>query len=154
MTTNHIAAIHALKAKLRLTDDDYRALLRQLTGQDSSKSCTQQQRWQVRQHMQRLAERMGLAQPVYTAKRPRLQRSIGDGGDGRWSKARALWGSLARAGVVRADTDAALMAYVRRQTRVSHWRFANSAQINAVIESLKLWCARAGVEPRDKRVRL
>jgi len=146
--TNHIAAIHALKSRLGLSDDDYRALLRQLTGQDSSKSCTQRQRWQVRQHMQRLAERTGVARPAYTAERPVRQRSVADGHDERWAKARALWALLARAGVVRADTDAALMAYVCRQTQVSHWRFANSYQINTVIESLKLWCMRAGVELR------
>ena len=39
MTANHIAAIHVLKAKLRLTDEDYRALLKHLTGKGSSKDC-------------------------------------------------------------------------------------------------------------------
>ena len=61
MTANHIAAIHVLKARLRLADDDYRALLVQLTGQPSSKSMTQAQRRTVRrsraaQPLQRLTE--------------------------------------------------------------------------------------------------
>jgi len=34
---NHITAIHALKSKLGLSDDDYRALLANLTGRSSSK---------------------------------------------------------------------------------------------------------------------
>jgi Protein of unknown function (DUF1018) len=40
---------------------------------------------------------------------------------------------------VHTNTDAALMAYVKRQTRVEHWRFLNGYQINAVIEALKAW---------------
>ena len=51
MTANHIAAIHVLKAKLRLTDEDYRALLKHLTGKGSSKDCTPAQQRQVRDHL-------------------------------------------------------------------------------------------------------
>jgi hypothetical protein len=54
---NHIAAIHVLKSKLQLSDDDYRALLVQLTGKASSKAMTQPEQQHVRDHMQRLAER-------------------------------------------------------------------------------------------------
>ena len=35
---NHIAAIHVLKARCQLREDDYRALLTQLTGKDSCKA--------------------------------------------------------------------------------------------------------------------
>ena len=54
MTANHIAAIHVLKAKLRLTDEDYRALLLHITGRSSSKDCTPYQQRQVRRHLQQL----------------------------------------------------------------------------------------------------
>ena len=47
MTANHISAIHVLKARLRLTDEDYRALLKHLTGKSSSKDCTAEQQRQV-----------------------------------------------------------------------------------------------------------
>ena len=63
MTANHIAAIHVLKARLRLTDEDYRALLKHLTGHTSSKDCAPAQQRQVRDHLQGLAERMGVASP-------------------------------------------------------------------------------------------
>ena len=66
--------------------------------------------------------------------------------DERWGKARALWSRLAQAGVVKLDTDAALNAYVQRQTKVEVWRFLNGYQINTVIESLKAWCHSKGVE--------
>ena len=64
MSTDHIKAIHVLKGKLRLSDDDYRALLIQLTGHSSSKAMTQPQRRTVREHLQRLAARMGIEQPA------------------------------------------------------------------------------------------
>ena len=50
---NHTAAIHVLKSKLQLQDDDYRALLVQLTGKASSKGMTATEQTQVRDHMQR-----------------------------------------------------------------------------------------------------
>lgn len=67
--TDHIAAIHVLKGKLRLTDDDYRALLIQLTGQASSKAMTQAQRRTVREHLQSLAARLGWSNPPRVAAR-------------------------------------------------------------------------------------
>jgi putative transposase len=54
----HIAAIHALKAKAGLSDEDYRALLLALTGQNSSKLLTEAQQQQVRKHLQTLADKM------------------------------------------------------------------------------------------------
>ena len=61
---NHIGAIHVLKAKLRLCTDDYQALLANLTGKTSSKDMTDAERQKVRDHMQSLAERMGVVQPT------------------------------------------------------------------------------------------
>lgn len=45
--TNHIAAIHTLKSKLALSEDDYRALL-PLTGKRSSRDMNQAERRAVR----------------------------------------------------------------------------------------------------------
>lgn len=61
---NHIAAIHVLKSKLALSDDDYRALLKNLTQKNSSKDLTDKERQAVRDHMQQLAERAGVAKPL------------------------------------------------------------------------------------------
>ena len=58
---NHTVAIHVLKGKLQLQDDDYRALLVQLTGKASSKGMTATEQAHVRDHMQRLAQRLALA---------------------------------------------------------------------------------------------
>ena len=138
-----IAAIHVLKAKLRLSDDDYRALLRHLTGHTSSKDCTAQQQRQVRDHLQGLAERMGVASPQrragfearYLAASPR-ERKV-------W----AIWLDMARRGLVHSRDARALDAFVQRQTGVSALRWCSAAQLDAVIEALKLWQKR-GVEVR------
>ena len=60
---NHIAAIHTLKGKLGLSDDDYRALLVNLTGKNSSKALGVQEQARVRDHMQHLGERLGVLGP-------------------------------------------------------------------------------------------
>jgi hypothetical protein len=154
---NHIAAIHTLKSLCKMSDPDYRALLRTLTispvhpqGIDSSKAMSLVQQAFVRAHMDKLVVRMGVAQakpafvpnPKFTRQRAVGKRSDSDAADERWAKARTLWTQLAQAGKVQVDTDAALLAYVKRQTQLEAWRFLNGYQINMVIESLKRWAAR------------
>ena len=143
---NHIAAIHVLKGQLQLSDDDYRALLVQLTGQNSSKLLGDRQRQAVRDHLQALAERMGVAKPMRG--RP-LSR-------GRFAKAKAeatpkerkvwaLWNQLHRDGKLRDNSPAALNAWVQRTVHVNALVWCNDAQLNTLIEALKVWCER-GVE--------
>ena len=122
----HIAAIHVLKARLHMSDGDYRSLLKSLTGKDSCKAMTERERVRVRQHMQRLAEGPG-AQRL----RP-LERKV-------W----ALWFALGRAGALEAPAPAGLQAWVRRQLGVEHVRLCSDAQLHTLIESLKLWQQRA-----------
>ena len=146
---NHLAAIHMAQKALGLSKDDADALKRAVTGVASAGDMTAPQRRQYLAHLSGLQARAAVAQgrtPAYTPKRAPLYRTVDDDQDDRWSKARALWSALGVAGVVHTDTDAALMAYVKRQTQVEHWRFLNTVQINSVIEALKRWCFRAKVE--------
>lgn len=138
---NHLAAIHIAHKSLGLSHDDAISLKLAITGQASSKDMTAQQRARYLAH---LAGLQGLRPtvPHTSAKRSPAARSADDPADARWLKARALWHSLAALGTVHTDTDAALMAYVKRQTRVEHWRFLNGYQVNTVIEALKNWHAR------------
>lgn len=145
---NHLAAIHIAHKALGLSKDDALALKQAVTGVASAGDMTEQQRRRYLAHLSSLQATMALARgekPAYTPKRAPIQRTMDDDQDERWSKARALWGALATAGVVRINTDAALAAYVKRQTKVEAWRFLNSYQVNSVIEALKRWCHRAGV---------
>ena len=137
---NHIGAIHVLKAKLRLADDDYRALLQGLTLKTSSKDMSPAEQQKVRDHMQSLAERMGVVQP--TRRRPmpaaRFAKSKADATP-KERKVWALWHQLGRDGVVRDTSPQALNKWVERQVGVSAMVFANGAQLDTLIEALKAW---------------
>lgn len=137
---NHISAIHVLKAKLQLSDDDYRALLKGLTLKSSSKDMTDKERQAVRDHMQGLAERMGVAKPL----RRRSFAQTKAAASPRERKVWALWNQLGRDGVIHNPSAAALNTWVERTVHVSALRFANAAQLDTLIEALKAWQARGG----------
>lgn len=137
---NHIAAIHVLKSKLRLSDDDYRALIKGLTFKSSSKDMSQAERQRVRDHMQVLADRAGL---------PGSQRTSG-GAPADWRVKRdaatpserkvwALWNSLRRAGKIDNNSEQALNAWIKRTVHVETLRFCTGAQLDTLIEGLKVW---------------
>ena len=140
MKTNHTAAIHVLKSKLRLSDDDYRALIKGLTLKTSSKDMSDAERQKVRDHMQGLAERAGVVQP--TRRRPmpaaRFAKSKADATP-KERKVWALWHQLGRDGVVRDTSPQALNKWIERQIGVSALVFANGAQLDTLIEALKAW---------------
>ena len=139
--TDHIAAIHVLKGKLRLTDDDYRALLIQLTGHSSSKAMTQPQRRTVREHLQRLAAHMGIEQTA-TRQRPLPDAQFAQAkaaASPRERKVWALWHQLHRDGLVDNPSAAALNAWVKRQVGVDALRFCTGPQLGTLIEALKAW---------------
>jgi phage gp16-like protein len=141
--SNHIAAIHVLKSQLCLSDDDYRALLVQLTGHNSSKLLADRQREAVRNHLQGMAERMGVAKPArgrpFGAKRfadrkaatPPKERKV-------W----ALWNQLHRDGRIQDNSAAALNAWVSRTVQVAALVWCNDAQLVTLIEALKRWVDR------------
>lgn len=63
----------------------------------------------------------------------------------RIKKIRALWGSLAAAGVVENNTEKALSAWCERMIKVSKLQFATATDLNKAIEALKKWCDEKGV---------
>jgi hypothetical protein len=142
---SQLAAIHVAQKTLGLSADDAVSVKLQVTGKASAADMSAMQRKQYLAHLSAAQERAGLIAPR-PQKRPHVQRSVDDALDARWLKCRALWHALAVGGVVRMDTDAALMVWVKRQTHLEHWRFLNGYQINdLVIEPLKKWCAEKGV---------
>lgn len=137
---NHTAAIHVLKSKLQITDDDYRALLSHLTGKVSSKGMTSAEQIKVRDHMQGLAERMGVAMP--SLQRPLTRTEFGQARERarpRERKVWALWHQLHRDGIVHNHSRKGLDAWVERQVGVSSLRFCKDAQLDTLIEALKAW---------------
>jgi phage gp16-like protein len=139
---NHIAAIHVLKSKLQLTDDDYRALLKNLTQKTSSKDLTDKERQAVRDHMQQLAERAGVAKPLRRRATGRTFAQAKAAASPRERKVWALWNQLHRDGVIQNHGAPALNAWVKRQVGVDALRFCNTAQLDSCIEGLKAMHAR------------
>lgn len=137
---NHIAAIHALSAKLGQSEDDYRALLVSLTGKSSSKAMSAAEQSRVRDHMQALGERLGVLKPA--ARRPMTREQFAKAKAAASPKERkvwALWHQLYRDGLVNNPSRTALDAWVARTVHVSALRFATGAQLDTCIEALKAW---------------
>lgn len=145
-TTNHIAAIHVLKAQLRLSEADYRALLNALTFKNSTSDMTNPQRQAVRDHMQRLAERAGVAtaQPSRAGARNGSDWQAKRAAAGpRERKVWAIWNALKRSGHIQNNTEAALNAWVKRTVQVEALRFCTVPQMETLIEALKRWQERS-----------
>ena len=136
---NHIAAIHVLKSKLQLSDDDYRALLKNLTHKTSSKDLTDKERQAVRDHMQNLAERSGVAKPLRRRTTGRTFAQAKAAASPRERKVWALWHQLHRDGLVHDTSAAALNAWVQRTVHVAALAFATGPQLDTLIEALKAW---------------
>lgn len=147
--SNHIQVIHVLKSKLRLSDDDYRVLLAELTrtasapGKTSTKQMNGVELQRVRDHMQGLADRLPGAAP--RAARPRSRAQFDQAKKAASPKERkvwALWHQLGRDGLVRDTSEKALNAWVERTVHVSALRFATGPQLDTLIEALKAWQTR------------
>jgi Protein of unknown function (DUF1018) len=70
-------------------------------------------------------------------------------------KVRALWWTLYWIGAVESPSDAALDAFILRQTGVARLAFLDHGRAPSVIEALKDWAARAGVVwPSKERLAL
>lgn len=127
-----IGAVHAAAKGSGLDDDTYRAMLEQLTGKRSAAQLSDGELRQVLDHMN------------------------GQRGDRRFTppktsnptakKVRALWISLHGLGAIEDPSEKALRSWVKRQHHVDDLAFVRPSQSFAVIEGLKQWCARLGVD--------
>ncbi len=143
-TKGNLAAIHIAQKALGLSSDDAAALKLAVTGKASAKDMTATQQRQYLAHLSVLQAAAAQARGEAPAYIPKPRPASADG-DAMRAKARAIWNALAVAGEVRTNTDAALMAYVLRQTGVEQWSWLNSRQCSQVIEALKKWASRKGI---------
>ena len=141
---NHIAAIHVLKSKLQMSDSDYRVLITGLTQKASTKDMSDIERQRVRDHMQGLAERMGVVKASPHRPAARSFAASKAQASPKERKVWALWNQLGRDGVVHNTSATALNVWVERTVHVSALRFANDAQLDTLIEALKAWQQRGG----------
>lgn len=129
-----MSAVKSIYAAVRALgiaeEEDRRDLYERVTGKRHLTRMTQSEQADV------LAElrRMGF--------RPTSRRRL----DGPYAaKLQALWISAWNLGLIRSREDAALLAFVKRQTGIDHTRFLHDPQAAArAIEALKGWLARDG----------
>lgn len=133
-TTSMISTIHVLKAKAKFDDDTYRDFLaRRAGGKRSAKELTTSEAGRVIEDLRSAAGEAGIRGAVAG-----LDSAIG-------GKLRALWIAGYNLGIVRDRTDRAMLAFLQRQTGVSHTRFLQDPRAgSAAIEGLKSWLERAG----------
>jgi phage gp16-like protein len=129
--------IGAIKAAVKahgMDDEIYRAMLEQVTGKTSCAKMHAGELVRVLDHLNSGRRARGADECPQAA------------------KVRALWIAGWNLGVVRAREDAALRAFVKRQSGIDAERWLrNPADARKVIEALKSWLAReAGVEWGDK----
>lgn len=133
--TSTLAVLHIAKKNLGLDDETYRAKLANITGKSSAKDMTEAERQKVLV----VFRNEGFEAP---SKAPRKNLT------GRYAKKlQALWIAGYNLGVVRDRRDAALLAFVKRQTGVDHTRFLHFPDDGrAAVEAVKGWLKReAGV---------
>lgn len=130
MRRARLAKIHLAKKALAMEEESYRALLRRITGKDSSAAMEIAELDAVLAEFKRLgfAEKARL-RPRKPAPHPHQR------------KVYALWGALAP--YVKDGSARALRSFCRRQTGVETPEFLDPEQANKVTEGLKAWLKRA-----------
>ncbi len=137
-TRADLAKIHIAKKELGLTDDEYRDILRAKFGKESAAKLTPGQAFSLINHFVSRGWR-----PKHQQKLPGMYSRPTDPQE---RKIVAMWITLHKAGVVRNGSDSALQAFVSRVTGVDSMRWCTTYQKHAVIEALKAWGDREGVD--------
>jgi phage gp16-like protein len=135
-----LAKIHIAKKELNLHDDDYRAILERVTGQNTAKGLSNAQADAV------VAEfkRMGFKPKLVVSQAGRRLGKTAAAQHDTARKARALWLSLWQLGIVRKREEAALEAFAKRQLGCERMVWADQQMMFRLIEALKAMAERAG----------
>ena len=136
-----LSAIHVAKKQLGLDEDTYRAVLVRVTGKDSTRAMDENERKRVVEHFRKEGFK-----PVTKGNRKLLTGPYA-------GKLQALWIGLWNLGAVRNRDDAAMLAFIKRQTGIDHARFLTHAEdARKAVEALKAWLAREGVDWSNGRL--
>jgi phage gp16-like protein len=124
-----IKAVRAACARLKIDDDTRRAIQLRLTGKASLTDMHSGEVGKVLDYLN--------SQGDYVPRAPGSQRRLAD--DAQSKMLRGLWLELHAAGVVKNPSEAALAAYVKRQTGVEALQWLSTGEASRVIEALKKW---------------
>lgn len=146
-----IGKVKIAQKELGITDDDYRQILFDVTGQVSASKCDERQLVAV---VERFVSRGW--KPKVAAGKPAKPRPADHP---MAKKARAMWISLYQLGAIDNGAEPALEAFARRQLGVDRLQWADQAMGYKLIEALKEMGRRAGWDqdvtgvPKDSRVK-
>ena len=132
-----LAKVHIAPKQLGMTEEDYRAVLRRVTGQCSAGQCNVTQ-------LQALIEEFRRRGFSTQAPRPNRDNAPRRADHPVARKARAMWISLGLVCAIRQSEEAALEAFARRQMDCEKLQWANQAQGDRIIEALKQIAERHG----------
>ena len=130
-----IRLVHVAKRELNMADDAYRTILSSRFNKASAADLTVPELEQLVSHLKNCGFKV--------RKNPSARAQATDA---QSQKIRALWLALSQAGVVRDSSEQALGSFVKRMTGVDALQWLKPQQASGVIEELKKWCARKGVD--------
>lgn len=135
-----LARIHIMSSELKLTDDSYRDVLERIGGERSAALLDDQKLYAVVQEFERLGAGSKPARDY--SRRPMADTPMA-------KRCRAQWLTLWSLDEIDDGSEAALAAFVKRQTGKEDMRFCNAQDLSKVIEALKEMCRRAGLKEID-----
>lgn len=135
--TKLIQLIHVGKTQLKLDDELYREVLESCTGKTSSKEMTIPQ---LESALNRLKQ---LGFEVESKNKSGVKNLAGDP---QSRLIRHLWLELHNAGQVRDGSEKALAKFVENKVGVSALQFLSSHNADMIINHLRNWCKRCGIE--------
>jgi len=127
-----LAKIHIARKQLAMDEPDYRAMVRRVAGADSAAALSEAALARIVAEFIRMGWK-ATANPAAAGRKsakPHVRKIF------------ALWGDLARRRLLKDGSRAALVAFVERQTGVSHPDWLTAEQANKVTEGLKAMQAR------------
>lgn len=135
MTANKnplLAKVHIAKAQLGLDDEQYRDIVRRVTGKESASQCRYSQLVDLINEFKVL----GWKTKAKKAFRKAPSDSV--------KKIYALWGKLQKLGAVQSTDKTALDAFVKKYTGIDSVQWITPEQQSRIIEILKQWLKRIG----------
>jgi len=128
-----LAKVHVAKKELNLSDDDYEAILLDVTGNASAGNCTDAELDRV---IKRFESKGFRPKAKASGAKPASHPAAG--------KARALWISLYHLGAIHNSSEKALEAFAKRQLGCDKLQWADQSQSYLLIEGLKAMAERHG----------
>lgn len=139
--TNLIKLIHVGKTKLALDDELYRDILKSTTGKTSSKELNIAQLEAVLDRFKQLGFEV-------ESKNKSGVKNLAN--DDQSKLIRHLWLKLHEVGEVRNSSEKALAKFVEKRVGVSALQFMSSNHADMIINHLRQWCKRCGIERTEQ----